>query len=124
MLDERENLSEANSAFVALFHKYKGRAKKRSLPFSLTKDQFFSLTQSPCHYCNEKPWRPFSRGSVVYFYNGIDRIDNFRGYVTENCVTCCQRCNFLKGSLSYGAFISHVGKICATILSRATLSME
>lgn len=39
-------------------------------------------------------------------YNGIDRIDNAKGYTIENSVTCCKRCNFAKRNMSYDEFIS------------------
>lgn len=52
--------------------------------------------------------------SVIYFvqresdkvlrYNGIDRTDNDKGYTTDNCVSCCGKCNSLKGTLSQGEF--------------------
>lgn len=33
----------------------------------------------------------------LYFYNGIDRLDNTKGYTPENSVACCKHCNSLKG---------------------------
>lgn len=31
-------------------------------------------------------------------YNGVDRKDNAKGYVTGNCLPCCWPCNYAKGS--------------------------
>jgi hypothetical protein len=37
-----------------------------------------------------------SRG--IYTYNGIDRVDNSKGYTPENTVPCCKICNKIKGT--------------------------
>ena len=33
-------------------------------------------------------------------YNGIDRINNSKGYTIDNCVPCCFMCNYSKNNHS------------------------
>ena len=45
-----------------------------------------------------------------FLRNGIDRIDNNKGYTKENCVPCCDICNRIKMDLPYNVFIEHITK--------------
>ena len=46
-----------------------------------------------------------------YTYNGIDRVDNEKGYVHGNVEACCGTCNFLKGNLSLAEFHAAILRI-------------
>jgi hypothetical protein len=92
---------------------YRASARARGLPFLLTKDQFYSITSKPCHYCGAPPSnkivRPRSNGAFTY--SGIDRQDNTQGYVFTNCVPCCRQCNVAKSDMTIMEFydwISHL----------------
>jgi hypothetical protein len=43
--------------------------------------------------------------------NGIDRVDNNKGYIKENVVPCCTTCNLWKKAEKAENFLSHVHKI-------------
>jgi deferrochelatase/peroxidase EfeB len=43
--------------------------------------------------------------------NGLDRVDNNRGYVFSNVVSCCFKCNQMKGKLSVQEFLNHIIKV-------------
>jgi len=43
--------------------------------------------------------------------DGIDRIENDRGYETDNVVPCCGRCNKAKGTILLSDFLEMVAKI-------------
>jgi hypothetical protein len=75
---------------------YRTNAKKRGLVFSLDFDFFQSNWQAPCFYCHKKLTRV-----------GFDRVDNEKGYLKENCVPCCERCNRMKLTLTVDEFIEH-----------------
>jgi hypothetical protein len=45
--------------------------------------------------------------------NGLDRVDNARGYESGNVVPCCDPCNRMKGTLSREAFLEHVALVAA-----------
>lgn len=62
-------------------------ARRRKIYNGLCKKAFKSIIVKNCCYCGK-------RGP-----NGVDRIDNNRGYYTANCVSCCWECNRIKGTL-------------------------
>jgi hypothetical protein len=47
----------------------------------------------------------------VYIYNGIDRVDNTRGYSIDNCVACCKQCNWAKRELPQQEFIDWIHRV-------------
>lgn len=106
-------LQKGEASFNALYRKYSYKARKRKLDFSLTRQQFRTLITKDCFYCNKQPSNILSRDTYNgdFIYNGIDRVNNTKGYTLENCVTCCFECNRAKGTLSYNQFI----KLCQTI---------
>lgn len=69
-----------------IYQMYKRGAKKRKLDFYLTQSGFETIIQQQCYYCGEKPKK----------YNGVDRFDSQKGYILDNCVSCCEQCNFMK----------------------------
>jgi hypothetical protein len=96
-----------------ILRSYKANAKRRGFAWELSDKVFDTLSQSSCHYCGDLPnnesHNPRSNGGFIY--NGLDRKDNEMGYLKENVVACCKRCNFLKRSMSYVEFISLIHKI-------------
>jgi len=46
-----------------------------------------------------------------YLYSGIDRIVNNDGYISNNVLPCCFRCNRMKGELDHDEFLAQVEKI-------------
>lgn len=97
---------------------YKTNAKRRKYDFLLTKEEFLLITQNNCFYCNESPNNKMKvivdkKNKIYeeYIYNGLDRIDNDKGYTLENCVSCCAKCNRMKTSHSLHDFYNHLLKI-------------
>ena len=82
---------------------YKSRALKKGLEFSLTENEFDTFIKSNCYYCKKE--------TTMSNSNGVDRKDNMVGYTTENCVSCCSECNYMKGSLNDNEFIESCKKI-------------
>lgn len=80
-------------------YNYKREARKRMYSWDLTDEQASRLFMGQCHYCGK------------HASNGIDRVDNSKGYFLENCVSCCSACNFMKGSMDLEEFIDHIHKI-------------
>lgn len=101
------------SAFNQLYNNYKRSAELRNYSFNLSRDSFYELTQKNCFYCGETPKQKQSGKHLngFYLYNGIDRIDNSRGYTLENCVPCCKTCNRAKDVMSQKEFLSWIKKI-------------
>jgi len=85
---------------------YKNRAlNRRKIPFELSIEEFKEITSLKCKYCNG-----FSTGVN---YVGIDRIDSNKGYIIDNCVPCCDKCNFMKKEYSIEEFTQHIFKIAS-----------
>lgn len=72
----------------------------RDIPFELTKEQFFTLTQQNCYYCNKPPSQIKKSKVSFYVYNGVDRVDNTKGYTIDNVVSSCGPCNSLKSGVT------------------------
>ena len=113
----KPRLSKGESGLNSLWIKYKGAAKKRNYSFDLTKAEFKKLTSSNCFYCGVLPHRiqVGSKGNAkehgLYKFNGIDRLDNSKGYTKDNCVTCCKVCNYAKGQQSLEEFKSWIEQV-------------
>ncbi len=86
--------------------KYKqGRktASRRGITFSITLEEYIGLTVDDCcFWCSE---------SLPKTRLGLDRLDSKKGYVTGNCVPCCRRCNFMKGTLTVDEFLLRCERI-------------
>lgn len=81
------------------YRRYQKEAKRRGLVFELSPRVAAILFTDPCAYCGHTP------------ANGIDRINSKRGYILENCVSCCHRCNTMKMEHSYTDFMAHIMRI-------------
>jgi len=94
------------SGFRVILRTYKSNAKLHGREFSLTENEFRQIIEQPCFYCGKLPFR--DRGDCGirghFRYNGIDRVDNSIGYISENCVPCCQHCNQSKLNYSLDEF--------------------
>lgn len=108
-----KNNADADSGKNLLFTHYKSSAKRRSLSITLSKEQFYTLTSSECHYCGEPPSKLIKsiKAGNPYIYNGIDRVDNNLGYDFANCVPCCSICNHAKHVLSYEDFTRWINRL-------------
>lgn len=103
--------SDIKVALSRVYSGYRNNAKKRNIEFNLTKDEVKNLIFKPCHYCGIESSNTITKfgnrnnhlHSPVH-YNGIDRIDNSKGYTIENCITCCNQCNWAKKNYSAGQF--------------------
>ena len=93
-------LPNNESAFNSVFRSYKIGSKHRCLEFSISKEDFGKLTQQNCFYCGAEPSTTRTVANSTYIYNGIDRVDNSIGYVLNNCVPCCSKCNRIKRAVT------------------------
>lgn len=109
----RHRLGWGESIRNGVIGMYKLNSKNRKLEFSLTDKQMIKLFESECFYCGRMPYRTKRRAKSYgdYTYNGIDRMDSSKGYTTNNCVSCCEQCNFLKNSYSKENFIDIIRMI-------------
>ena len=83
----RRRLAFGENAFNRLFGGYKGKSIKKGMIFELSKEEFKELTKRNCYYCGREPFQktpPTIKGFGHYIYNGVDRLDNNKGYTSEN----------------------------------------
>lgn len=128
-------LPQGEASFNSLFYSYNKGAAKRGLEFSLEKDYFRILITSNCFYCGIEPlqesfagchkgdparWKAHSR----FVYNGIDRLCNSKGYIPENCVTCCKICNMAKHAMPLHEFIKWIYRVHGHLLSKGIVHLE
>lgn len=87
-------------------------ADKRGFAWKITLEDWKRLTRQPCHYCGEPPSN-HSKGRYngTYRYNGLDRVDNSVGYVLNNVVPCCKRCNCAKSDQTLAEFLNWVSRV-------------
>lgn len=107
------------ASFNAFYSQYVYNARNRKIFFRLNKDEFRSIASKACEYCGSEPVSHYATNrytakfaeAVPCFINGIDRVDNSKGYEIQNCVSCCGLCNYMKRSISVEEFLNHVKKI-------------
>jgi hypothetical protein len=81
--------------------RYKANAKYKNRQWLLTDTEATEIMHSCCFYCGTIP-KPFV---------GIDRIDNNKDYLIDNCVACCKTCNLAKRDMSVDEFRKWIDKV-------------
>lgn len=107
------SLGNGIASFNSLYGSYKRGARLRGLMFDITKDEFRELTSADCHYCGLPPSNHYQCPTCVgdYTYNGVDRVDNSKGYIHGNVVPCCTYCNRSKNNQSEEQFLEWVQRV-------------
>lgn len=80
----KEYRHKYNRTITRRYNGAKASAKRRSFLWKLTRDQYESVIQNPCHYCGK---------SLDPAGSGLDRKDNDLVYNIDTVVSCCGRCN-------------------------------
>ncbi|SRR5258706_9040889 len=94
--------------------KYKTDARNNKRNFNLDEHTLDTLFLSECWYCGCEPKNISSarvHGYGDFIYQGIDRLDNDRGYEIDNVVPCCAVCNKAKRDLPLHDFMLWVLRI-------------
>lgn len=95
----------------AIYQGYKKSAKKRRLEFSLDRNEFVELAHQPCVYCGDIDGRKKRYTGDRYTMNGLDRVDNSKGYIKGNVVPCCRMCNRAKRDYKKSDFLSWIRRV-------------
>lgn len=98
----------------ALYTRSKASAKQRGKSFLLTLEEYKTIRQRPCYYCNDLLKNEKNRGI------GLDRLDNNRGYEIDNVVACCGSCNQIR---SDQLSISEMKEVAKLLVSLRKLSI-
>jgi len=108
-----------------IIKQYRNGAKNRGYEFKLSNEDVKSLIKQNCYYCGDEP--SIHDGEIRHNHtsedfkrNGIDRIDNKKGYTIDNVVPCCSTCNKAKMTLSQDEFFTLINKISKNLEKRST----
>lgn len=99
----------------------------------VTFEDFLRLSQMPCFYCGiigSNCWNRFNRKSKRYsqesidngyfFYNGLDRVDNYKPHSIDNVVPCCKWCNISKNSRTIEDFKEWILRVYKNFILQQT----
>jgi hypothetical protein len=105
---------QADEKFITeKYGSYMASAQKRHHDWQLTREEALALFKSDCAYCGKPPSNTFRRGNVAVPYNGIDRVNNDKGYMADNVVACCKICNKAKNNLTLSEFHTWIKRLVA-----------
>jgi 5-methylcytosine-specific restriction endonuclease McrA len=97
-----------------LYNKFIRQAIRRCINVELTYEQYFNfiVTHNKCEYCNiQVEYSKYANRNNKNFKCNVDRKVNDKGYIIDNIVCCCSRCNSIKSSdMSYQTMLK-IGKI-------------
>jgi hypothetical protein len=97
--DERSKSNTINNRL----NYYKKNCNQENKLWNLMDEDAKKLFLEKCHYCG--------KNASILNLNGIDRKMPKEPYNLENCVSCCEICNFMKKSLEYNIFIKIINHL-------------
>jgi hypothetical protein len=97
----RKKLPNNQSEIRKIIVWYKRGAKRRGIEWKISNADAQEIIQKECFYCGTK----FSNNCDGFKYNGIDRVDNEKGYEIGNVVPCCKACNIAKHDMKQKDFV-------------------
>lgn len=122
-------------SYNSIYQAYKRGARDRNYEFNLDINKFIEIISKNCFYCNSSP-KPhnhylrkksnkirakFETFEEAWVYiNGIDRIDNTKGYIIDNVVPCCSICNMAKNDLSLDEFTIWIKNLYSNFIKKDT----
>ena len=112
-IDSTPDPKNRGTLAVNKINEMKQKAKVRGKDWSLTHEQAYYLIIAECFYCKEPSRWPQGR-------NGIDRVDNAKGYEPGNCVTACASCNTAKGTRTNEEFREWAARLYSNLFPRKT----
>ena len=96
---------------------YRRNAQLRGLVFDISEEDFERITKLDCYYCGTHPSNVYKiarKGKITntpYIYNGLDRIENTKGYSLDNVVPACIVCNRAKSDMPINEFIMWIKRL-------------
>ncbi len=106
-------LPEGEASFNRYIYAVKRAARTRDLEWDLANDQVKEINARNCFYCGREPSQKYAapRTNGPHIYNGIDRLDNNRGYTIDNVVPCCGQCNIAKHNHTVSEFSDWISRV-------------
>jgi len=110
-IKSRYKIAKQDAGYRSVFSSYKQNARARKLNFNVDFDYAVNIMKSNCHYCGIEPSNTYMKSYYNVKYNGIDRVDNSRGYENDNVVSCCKMCNIAKNNNSEKDFLDWINRV-------------
>jgi 5-methylcytosine-specific restriction endonuclease McrA len=85
-------------------------ARQKQQEWGLLETEYLEKISKPCTYCG------FQNDVVAGI--GLDRIDNQKGYIIDNVVSCCTDCNLVRGRRYTMGEMQVIGKAIAEVKKR------
>jgi hypothetical protein len=125
---EKKSKPTGHAPFVALYDNYRKNASNRGLEWNLTEDQVREITKRNCFYCGIEPkQKRYARSASrenFYVYNGIDRVDNNKGYIPDNVVACCIHCNRAKRTRTLNEFVAWAERLHENLSNKGIIDTK
>lgn len=119
LVSKRTRKAKGYSIVTGLINYYKRNAKMRNFVWELSRTDIEQLITSPCFFCKRSAQtRTFTQFNDSLLHNGIDRLDNNKGYTVENSVPCCKTCNLAKNDLSFDEFKNWVEVVYGSLFHK------
>lgn len=109
-IKSRYKIVKQDAGYRSIYSSYKGNARSRQLNFNVDFDYAVSIMKSNCHYCGIEPSNIYMKSYYNATYNGIDRVDNTKGYENDNVVSCCKMCNIAKNNNTEQEFLTWISR--------------
>lgn len=108
---QRYNKEEAGAKIY--YNHYKLFAGYRKKQFKISFKTFKKFIKQNCYYCGSRPIKlVYSKHNLTkYLFNGLDRVNNDKGYLLNNIVTCCKICNRAKYTMTQIDFLDWIKRI-------------
>ena len=103
---ESDRANDERAAWNVVLSGYKNNGTKSGKGWELTDAQAVEMMSKDCMYCGASP----DQGKTPA-RNGIDRVDNDRGYSMLNCVPCCWSCNSNKKDTDADDFVTWARRV-------------
>ena len=110
-IKSRYKIAKQDAGYRSVYSSYKLNAKSRGFDFNIDFDYAVSIMKSDCHYCGIEPSNTYMKSYYNATYNGIDRVDNTKGYEMDNIVSCCKMCNIAKNNNTEEYFLQWVKRL-------------
>lgn len=85
------------------YDRYNIRAVNKGFNFTIDRETFYILRKNDCYICGKK--------SNNLNINGVDRVNNEKGYTEDNVMSCCGTCNHMKKNYRIDEFLYKCKKI-------------
>jgi len=97
--------------------------KKRKLSIDFTYENFLEFTKiNQCYYCGDAiNWDIYRKNGVTPLRYNLDRKNNKIGYIKNNCVVCCKKCNSMKSILTEEDYIQQCKKVVDYQLTKSSV---